>query len=165
MLYYRKLKYYFDNGMSLITAHREFGFPKSRCMWPYISMNSHMRAAAKNHTDKDVHKLMKKAVYGKTCENQRKRNGIQIVNDRLKAAKLVDKANCLDARIFNEKRVGVMMQKLKLLLIKHSYLCFVVLDLAKLHMLMDAYPAIPKTISYILLSHMFTYYLHITSIQ
>ena len=61
-----------------------------------------MRAAAKNDMEKDFQKLMNMAVYGKTCENQRKRSDIHLVNERLKAAKLWDKLHCLDARIFNE---------------------------------------------------------------
>ena len=80
------------------------------------------------------------AVYGKTCENQRKRTDIHLVNDRVKAAKLVDKPHCLDARIFNEKLVGIEMQKVKILLTKPSYVGFVVVELSKLHMLKYAIP-------------------------
>ena len=103
-------------------------------------MNTKMRAAAKNDMEKDFHKLMNNAVYGKTCENQRKRTDIHRVNDRVKAAKLVDKPHCLDARLFNEKLVGIEMQKVKMLLTKPSYVGFVVLELSKLHMLKYALP-------------------------
>ena len=65
-----------------------------------------------------------------------------LVNDRLKAAKLVDKAHSLDARIFNEKLVGIEMQKVHMILSKPSYFGFFVLELSKLHMLEYVYPTI-----------------------
>ena len=58
-----------------------------------------------------------------------------LVNDRLKAAKLVDKPHCMDARIFNENLVGMEMQNVKMLLTKPSYVGFVVVELSKLDML------------------------------
>ena len=126
-------------------------------MDPYISMNTRMRATAKNDVEKDFHKLMNNAVYGKTCENQRKRIDIHLGNDRVKAAKLVDKPHCLDARLFNEKLVGIEMQKVKMLLTKPSYVGFVVLELSKLHMLKYAittyHPLNTFTLSYFHLNH------------
>ena len=91
VVYYRNLKFYLDHGMRLTKIHRVISFTQTRWMEPYISMNTRMRAAAKNDMEKDFHKLMNNAVYGKTCENQRKRTDIHLVNDRVKAAKLVDK--------------------------------------------------------------------------
>ena len=91
---------------------------------------------------------------GKTCENQRKRTDIHLVNDRVKAAKLVDKPHCLDARLFNEKLVGIEMQKVKMLLTKPSYVGFVVLELSKFHIIKYAIPTYPhmtpNTLSYFL---------------
>ena len=98
-------------------------------------MNTTLRAAAKNEMEKDFHKLMNNAVYGKTCENQRKRTDIRLVNDVQKAAKLLDKPHCLDVSIFDENLVGIEMRKVKLLLTKPSYVGFAVLELSKLHML------------------------------
>ena len=114
-------------------------------------MNNRMRAAAKNDMAKDFHKLMNNAVYGKTWEKQKKRTDIHLVNDRVKAAKLVDKPHCLDARIFNEKLVRIEMQKVKMLLPKPSYVGFVVLELSKLQMLKYAIPAYHPTIPITLL--------------
>ena len=111
-----------------------------------------MRAAANNDREKDFHKLMNNAVYGKTWENQRKRTDIHLVNDRVKAAKLLDKHHYLDARLFNEKLVGIEMQKVKMLLTKPSYVGFVVLELSKPRMLEYAiptyHPITPITLSY-----------------
>ena len=79
-------------------------------------------------------------MYGKTCEKQRKRTDIQFVNHGQKAAKFFDKPLSQDARIFNEKLIGIEMQKMKLLLTKPSFLDLLVLELSKLHMLKYVYP-------------------------
>ena len=67
--------------MRLIKVQRVIAFTQTRKMEPYISMNTRMCAAAKNDMEKDFHKLMNNAVYGKTWENQRKRRDIHLVND------------------------------------------------------------------------------------
>ena len=103
-------------------------------------MNTGMLASPKNDMEKDCHKLTDNAVYGKTCENQRKRADIDLVNDRVKAAMLVDKPHCLDARILNEKLVGIEMQKVKMPLTKPSYVGFVLMEVSKLHMFKYALP-------------------------
>ena len=66
-------------------------FSQEPSMEPYISLNTKMRAAAKNDMVIDFHKLRNNAVYGKTCENQMKRSELHVINDRLKAAKLGNK--------------------------------------------------------------------------
>ena len=131
---YLNLKSYMDHGMRLRKIHRGIRFGQSPLLHPSITMNTNLRAAAKDEMEKDFNKLMNNAVYGKTCENQRKRTDIRLVNDREKAAKLLNKPNCLDVRIFDEKLVRIEMQKVKMLLNKPSYLGFTVLELSKLHM-------------------------------
>ena len=102
-------------------------------------MNIKMRSAAKNEME-DFHKLMNNAVYGKTCENLRKWTDVHLINDRLKAAKLVNKRHCLDVSMFHENLLGKEMQKFKLLITKQTSLGFAVLELSKLHMLKYAPP-------------------------
>ena len=152
VVYYRNIKFYLDHRIRLSKIHRVVSLTQTGWMEPYISINNRMRAAAKNDMEKDFYKLMNNAVYGKTCENQRKRTDIDVVNDRVKAAKLVDKPHCLDARIFNEKLVGIEMQKVKMLLSKPSYVGFVVLELSKLLMLKypipTYHPIIPISLLY-----------------
>ena len=75
-------------------------------MEPYISMNTTMRAEAKNDMEKDFHKLMNNAGYGKNCENQRKRIDVHLITDRQKAAKLDNKPHSLDERMFDENLLG-----------------------------------------------------------
>ena len=107
VVYYRNVKFYLDHGMRRTKIHRAIGFSLTRWIEPYIFLNTRMGAAEKNDKEKDFHKLMNCAVYGKTGQNQRKRTHIHLGNDRVKAGKLVDNPHCLDARIFNEMLVGI----------------------------------------------------------
>ena len=133
--HYLNLKFFLDHGLHLTKVHRVIKFNQSRWMEPYISMNTQMRANAHNDMEKDFHKLMNNAVYGKTCENQRKRSDIRLVNDRLEAEKLCSKPHLLDVRRFTDNLIGVELKKVKLLLAKPSYVGFAVLELSKLHMM------------------------------
>ena len=104
-------------------------------MEPYISVNTSMRTAVKKEMDKDFHKLMNNAVYGKPFENQPKRTDVNLFNDRQKEAKLGNNLPYLDVRMFDVKIMGFELQKLKLLLTKLSYVGFAVLELSMLHIL------------------------------
>ena len=114
------LKFYLDHGMSLKKVHRVIKFNQSAWIEPYVMMNTWMRMKAINNMEKDFHKLMNIAVYGKACENQRKRNDIHLVTENEKAERLMDKPHCLDVRMFDERLLGIEMQKVKMLLKKPS---------------------------------------------
>ena len=63
-------------------------------------MNRAMRAVAQNEMERDFERLMNNAVYGKTCENQRKRNDKRLLTDHENIAKLVSKPHCLNVGAF-----------------------------------------------------------------
>ena len=72
--------------MRLTKVHRLIELADNSWMVPYVSMNSWILAADRNDTKNDFPRLMNKALYGKTCENQKKRTDIHLVNDRLQEA-------------------------------------------------------------------------------
>ena len=117
--------------MRLTKVHRVIKFNQPAWMEPYIMMNTWMRMKATNDMEKDFHKLMN-AVYGKTCENQRKRNDIHLATENKNAERLIDKPHCLDVRMFDERLMGIEMRKVKVLLNQPSYVGFAVLQLSKL---------------------------------
>ena len=90
------LKFYLDHGMKLTKAHRVIKFNQSAWIVPYSMMNTWMRMKATNDMEKDFHKLMNNAVYGKTCEIERKINDIQVVTENDKAERGMDKPQCLN---------------------------------------------------------------------
>ena len=92
------------------------------------------RANAKSDFESDFYKLMNNAVYGKTCENQKKRTNIRLVQDLKKMLDLVGKPTFRDVRIFGESLAAVELQKTKVQINKPFYIGFAFLDLSKLHM-------------------------------
>ena len=107
----RNVKFYLDHGMRFKKIHRLIRFAQAAYMEPYTLLNTKMSTAPKNAMEKDFHKLMSNAVYGKTCENQRKSTDVHLINNRQKAAKLIKKPHCLDVRIFHETLLWVEMHK------------------------------------------------------
>ena len=139
-LHYLNLKFYLEHGMVLGKIHRVIRFNQSRWLASYIDKNSRLRIAATNDFEKDFFKLMNNVIYGKTCENQRKRTDIRLVTDRKLAVKLACKPHCLDVRTFGENVLGIQLKKVHLEINKPFYVGFSVLDLSKLHMYRYAVP-------------------------
>ena len=59
----------------------------------------------------DFFKLMNNSVFGKTVENIRKRQSVEIMDDRKKALKLSSKPNFDGVTIFDEHLVAVLHEK------------------------------------------------------
>ena len=142
--HYLLLKYYLDHGMKLVKIHQAVIFEQSRWLEPYIKLNQNLRAASKNDFEKDFFKLMNNSVYGKTCENQRKRTDIRLVNDAAECKQLVEKSYCMGFRVFDEDLAGVVLRKINLTITKPTYVGFTVLELAKLAMYEFHYDYIMK---------------------
>ena len=130
----RVLEFLLSHGMLLVKIHRIIEFEQTPWMAPYIQLNTDLRAAATNDADKDFHKLMNNSVYGKTCENLRKRSDVRLIGDAHEAEKLMEKPHCLDVRIFDQNLIGIELKKVKVLVNKPSYVGFAVLELSKLLM-------------------------------
>ena len=74
---------------------------------------------------------MNNSVFGKTMENVRKRVSIELVKDAEKAAKLVNKPNFEDLKIFDEFLIAIKMRKTKVWMTKPVYVGMSILDLSK----------------------------------
>ena len=84
-------------------------------------------------------------MYGKTCENQRKRIALHLVTENEKADRLIDKPQCLDVGMSDERLVGISMRKEEMLLNKLSYVGLMVQELSKLLMLRYSNSPLPFT--------------------
>ena len=89
---------------------------------------------AKNDFDKDLYKLMKNAVYGKTMENVRKHRIIKLVNNDKKRNKLVSEPNCQTTKWFSENLLAIEMKKTSVKMNKPTYLGLAILSLSKILM-------------------------------
>ena len=133
-VHYLNLKFYLDLGLQLTKIHRVIAFHQSPWLAQYINLNQQLRAKATNDFEKDFFKLMNNSVYGKTCENMKKRTDIKLVTKEKKLKKLIIKPHCMSYRIFTEKLSGVQLKKVKVLINKPFYVGFSVLELSKLLM-------------------------------
>ena len=115
-------------------VHRVIKFKQSTWLAEYINLNQRLRAAATNDFEKDFFKLMNNAIYGKTCENQKKRTDIKLVLNDQKRKSLTEKPHCLGFKIFGENLAAVEMRKIQLMINKPFYVGFSVLELSKLLM-------------------------------
>ena len=131
VLHGKNLKLYLSLGMKLKSVGRGLKFEEKTFMKCYIDKNTSLRSKAKNDFEKDFFKLMNNSVFGKTMENLRKRVSIELVKDAEKAAKLVNKPNFEDFKIFDEFLIAIKMRKTKVFMTKPVFVGMTILDLSK----------------------------------
>ena len=131
VVHYRNLRQYLEMGMRITAVHRGISFYQSSWMEPYIRKNTELRKTAANNFEKDFFKLMNNSVFGKTIENIRKRQNIELIDNRKKAAKLSSKPNFDRATIFDKNLIAVHMKKTEVYFNKPVYVGQAILDLSK----------------------------------
>ena len=144
VLHGENLKLYLSLGMKLKKIWRGLKFAEKDFMKGYIELNTALRAQADNDFKKALFKLMNNSVFGKTMENVRNRVTIELVKDEKRAAKLVNKPNFEEIKIFDESLVAVKMRKTKVWMNKPVYVGMSILDLSKTLMFFFLYRYVKK---------------------
>ena len=129
--HYRTLRQCLELGMRITAVHRGISFYQSPWMEPYIRKNTELRKCASNNFEKDFFKLMNNSVFGKTIENIRKRQNIELVDDRKKALKLSSRPNFDRCTIFDRNLIAIHMKKTEVYFNKPVYVGQAILDLSK----------------------------------
>ena len=111
VLHYKNLKQYLQEGMILKKVHRGIKLYQSPWMEPYIRKNTDLRKSASSSFEKDFFKLVNNSVFGKTIENIRKRQNVNIIDNKKIAVKLSTKPNFERLTIFDENLAAVHMKK------------------------------------------------------
>ena len=144
VLHGKNLQLYLSLGMKLKLIRRGLKFQEKDFMKNYIDKNTFLRSQAKNDFEKALFKLMNNSVFGKTMENVRKRVSIELVKDAERAAKLVNKPNFEELKIFDEFLIAVKMRKTKVWMNKPVYVGMSILDLSKTLMFSFQYEYVKK---------------------
>ena len=144
VIHYRNLRFYLEEGMELKKIHRVIQFQQAAWLSPYILMNQQLRAAATTDFEKNQPKLYVNSIYGKTCENQKKRSDIRLANNKKKCKRLCDKPHMRGFRIFSENLAAIDLRRVYAKINKPFYIGFAVLELSKLHMYRFHYRYIRK---------------------
>ena len=131
VVHYRNLRQYLEMGMRITAVHRGISFYQSSWMEPYIRKNTELRKTAANSFEKDFFKLMNNSVFGKTIENIRKRQNIELVDNRKRAVKLTSRPNFDRATIFDSHLIAVHMKKTEVYFNRPVYVGQAILDLSK----------------------------------
>ena len=134
VLHYRNLKYYLRHGLELDKIHKVIRFRQKKWLAPYIKKNQNLRAAAKSDFEKSQPKLYNNSIYGKTCENQKKRTNIQLARNDNQCKRLIEKPQMRGFKIFTKQLAAVSLRKLQSKIDKPFIVGFTVLELSKLLM-------------------------------
>src|SRR5205085_12489154 len=132
--HYLVLKFLLQQGLHLRRVHKVCRFKQSRWLAGYIQLNTEMRTKTKAKSEQDFYKLMNNSVYGKTCENQKKRSDIRLVTNKAQCNKLISKPHCKNYRIFHDKLAAIELARVDLKIDKPFYVGFSVLEISKLLM-------------------------------
>ena len=127
----KALKQALELGCRLVKAWRGLKFEERAWLEEFIGINVKLRQEAKNTFEKNFFKLMNNAVFGKTMENLRKRQNIELVCDEKKFLKLVAKPNYSHTTRFDENLVGAHMKRTTILFDKPVYVGQAILDISK----------------------------------
>ena len=136
LVHYRMLKFYIKHGMIIEKVHNIISFKQSKWLEKYISFNTQKRNQAVNDFEKDFHKLLNNAFYGKTMENVRNRLKIKFVkkDDYREIVKQQSKLTFNGIHRSYQDYDSYTFKQNEVLMDKPIYLGFSVLELSKLLM-------------------------------
>ena len=74
--------------MKLVKIHKILSFKQSNWLKSCIDFNTEKRKESTNEADKNFFKLMINCIYGKSCESDRKKIKIKLINDKKNILKM-----------------------------------------------------------------------------
>jgi len=102
IVHYRNLKYYKEKGLKVTKIHRVIEFKQSKWLAPYINFNTEKRKLATTEFERNLYKLCNNAVFGKMCEDLRKRIDVRIVSHQPEAERCIAKPTFNSFKIIND---------------------------------------------------------------
>ena len=68
--------------MKLVKIHRILGFRQSNYLKSYTDFHTKKRQESNDKFNKQLNKLIKNCIYGKSIQNIRKRVNVKLINDK-----------------------------------------------------------------------------------
>ena len=90
------LKFVVRMGIKVTKVRRIIKFKQDYIIRDYIELNTKLRAKAKTEPEKDIFKLMKYSMFGKSCENPLKYLEPKILTNDYEILEAVGKPTCKD---------------------------------------------------------------------
>ena len=131
VVHYRALKLYLQLGMKVTKVHRILSFDQRPWLREYIDFNTTQRAATSSNFLKNLFKLMKNSIFGKTMENVRNRRQIEFAQTERRMKKLVARPTFHSQMIISEELSAVENYKTSVKLDKPIMVGQAILDLSK----------------------------------
>lgn len=144
----RNLQQALSHGLILKKVHRVMSFEQGYWMKDFISFNTEKRKEAKSSFEKDFFKLMNNSVFGKTCENLRKRIDFKLVSNEKRADRLISRPHFKHSNLFftdDNYLVGIEMGKLEIEYDRPIIAGFCVLEISKTLMYQFHYDVMKPT--------------------
>ena len=117
--------------MILEKIHKKLIYKKSNWLQPYIEFNIEQRAIVKKNKDAfgtEFFKLMNNAFYGKTLENVRNRQDIEIINNEKRFKWVMVNPLIKSVSHFDKELVAVNKIRNKIKFDKFNYIGFTILE-------------------------------------
>ena len=133
-VHYLTLQLYSELGLKVTKIHRVLRFLQGLWLAPYIESNSRKREQATNKFDENFFKLMINSVYGKMCENPRKRTNVMLVRSEKELLEQSSKFNFKSFKIFNPNLASVTLCRTEFTWSKPMIIGATILDLSKMFM-------------------------------
>jgi hypothetical protein len=133
----KNLLLYVRLGCVVTKVHRGYTFDEQPFMEKWVRLNMELRKTAKKTKDKsseELFKLMINAVFGKSCENTRRRTDCKMVRSKEQLLKCQRKRTYLSHIVLASNAVELRVKKAKVEMKKPIYLGFSILELSKLRM-------------------------------
>jgi len=118
----------------LTKVHNVIQFEQEAWLKSYIHFNTSCRTKAENSFEKDFFKLMVNTVFGKSCENLRKRKTVKLINSLAMAKKYAPKTNLESFKILRPNLAAFTLTNVRVELCKPIYTGFSVLEFSKIAM-------------------------------
>ena len=130
----RLLQLFMKLGAQVDKVHRAVQFQQAKVFQPYIQLNTDKRSQTTDDFKRNYYKLRNNSLYGKTCENVRKRKQVKLCNTAEKLIVCNSSTRMRRSIEIAQDLVAVFLGKTSIKLDKPIYIGQAVLDLSKLVM-------------------------------